>query len=111
MTSSVSQFNDETLRQYMSEQKTPLLLVFWAPWSSPCTIMEPLLRELAVDYQKRMQVARLNVDENAHAPAEFGIKSIPHLVLIDNGEVVASLAGPQPKAKVMEMLERRLQLA
>jgi thioredoxin 1 len=111
MPTGLSNLNDETLRQYLSDKKQPLLLVFWAPWCGPCTVMEPMLREIAVDYQKRLQVGRLNVDENAHAPAEFGIKAIPHLVLIDKGEVVASLSGPQPKAKVLELLERRLQLS
>ncbi len=102
--------NDDTLRTYIKEKKQPVLVAFWAPWCGPSTVMEPILRELAIDYGKRLVVARLNVDENAHAPVEFGIKSIPQILLLNEGEVVGSLTGPQPKAKLMELLDKSLPL-
>ena len=70
--------------------------------------MEGVLREVASDFSKRLTVARLNVDEIDHSPAEFGIKSIPHILLLNEGSVVASLDGPQPKAKLLELLEKNL---
>lgn len=72
--------------------------------------MEPVLREVASDFGKRLVVARLNVDENAHAPVEFGVKSIPHFIFVNEGEVVGVLNGPQPKSKILELLEKNLTL-
>ncbi len=108
MAAQLVNLNDDSLKAYLEEKKTPLLVAFWAPWSGPCTVLEPVLKEIASDYQKRMTVSRLNVDENAHAPAEYGIKSIPYILLFDQGKVVATIVGPQPKAKILETIERRL---
>jgi thioredoxin 1 len=108
MASQLLNLNDETLKAWLQDKKTPLLVAFWAPWSGPCTVLEGVLKEIASDYNKRLTVSRLNVDENAHAPAEFGIKSIPHILIFEQGKVVATIAGPQPKAKILETIERRL---
>ncbi len=100
--------NDEGLRAYLAEKKAPLLVSFFAPWSGSCQLLEQTLGELAHDYQKRVNVAMLNVDENAHAPAEYGVKNIPYMVLFDEGEVVASFSGAQPKTKLVEIIESHL---
>ncbi len=104
----LSPINDDSLKTYLAEKKAPLLVSFWAPWSTSCQILEQTLNELAQDYLKRVQIAVLNIDENAHSPAEYGIKSIPHLLLFDQGEIVASFSGAQPKNKLVEILETHL---
>ena len=102
-------YSDTTLRDELSKQSKPLLLAFWAPWSNSCKIMEPVLKELAHDYGKRLQIGIINVDENAHTPAEFGVTNIPHLTLIDRGgQAVSELCGAHPKSKIVEMIEKNL---
>ncbi len=100
--------DDEALRQYLKDRKQALLLSFWAPWCGTSTALDPLLQEIAHDYQKRLTVSRMNVDENAHAPAEYGVRSIPHLILFQDGTEVASVCGSQPKSKIVEFLETHL---
>lgn len=110
MTTALLNLNDESLRTHLADKRTSLLLAFWAPWSGPCTVMDSVLKELASDYQKKLLIGRLNVDENAHAPAVYGVKSIPHFILFENGESRAQLSGPQPKAKIVELIERHISL-
>ncbi len=106
MSTPLVNLNDESLRAHLAEKKTPLLLAFWAPWCGPSAVMDGLLKELASDYQKRVLVGRLNVDENAHSPALYGVKTIPHLILFNKSDVCAQLSGPVPKAKIVELIER-----
>ena len=81
---------------------------FWAPWCGPCLAVAPTLDELANEYESKLVVAKMNVDENANVPAEYGVRSIPFMVLIKDGKIVESLVGAQPKAKIKEVIDRSL---
>ncbi|MFX7878943.1 thioredoxin, partial [Acinetobacter baumannii] len=67
----------------------PVLLDFWAEWCGPCKMIAPILDEVAKDYSDKLQVAKINVDENQQVPAKFGIRGIPTLILFKNGQVAA----------------------
>jgi thioredoxin 1 len=100
---------DETLQDQLKKRNRPLLIAFWAPWSNACRAMEPVLKEIAVDYAKRLEIGLMNVDENAHTPAEWGIKDIPHIAIIDTqGTRLADITGPQSKSKIVEIIEKNL---
>lgn len=107
-TTLLNPINDEELRTFLHDKKSPLLVSFWAPWNSSSAMLEQTLNELAYDYQKRIQFRVMNVDENAHSPAIYGIRQVPHMVLFDHGEQVASFSGAQPKGKLVEILESHL---
>lgn len=74
---------------------TPVLVDFWAPWCGPCRMVAPILERLADAYGERLQIAKLNVDEAPEIAARFGVRSIPTLVLFQNGQPVKQLVGAQ----------------
>jgi thioredoxin 1 len=86
----------------------PVLLDFWAEWSGHCTMIAPLLLEAAESYAGRMTVAKINIDENPNAPAKFGIRSIPTLMLFKDGAVQAQKLGAMSKSQLTEFLESNL---
>ncbi|MEZ4741326.1 MAG: thioredoxin [Bdellovibrionota bacterium] len=97
---------DESFEAKVLNSDVPVLVDFWAPWCGPCLSIGPTLEALADEYQGKVTVAKMNVDENANVPAQYGVRSIPYLALFKGGEVVDSLVGSVPKVKLTEMLDR-----
>ena len=81
---------------------------FWAPWCGPCVALSPTLDALSEEYGENVSIAKMNVDENANIPAEYGVRSIPFLVMFKDGKVFDTLIGAQPKAKLKEMIDKSL---
>ncbi len=85
---------------------TPVLVDFWAPWCGPCVAIGPMLETLAEEYKGKITGAKMNVDENANTPAQFGVRSIPYIVLMKDGKVVDSIVGAVPKARIVDMISK-----
>ena len=88
------------------KSSTPVLVDFWAPWCGPCVAIGPMLETLAEEYKGKLTVAKMNVDENANTPAQFGVRSIPYIVLMKDGKVVDSIVGAVPKARLIDMISK-----
>ena len=97
--------NDENFKKEVLEADLPVLVDFWASWCGPCTMLGPVIAKLADDYQGRIKVCKVNVDEGKSAAAEYGVMSIPTLIVFKDGKVIDKFVGVLPKAKLEEKLE------
>ena len=95
----------DNFRQEVLESDTPVLLDLWAAWCGPCRLVAPVVDELATEYAGRLKVGKIDVDEQPELQEAFQALSIPTLVLVKNGEVVAKAIGARPKAALAEALE------
>ncbi len=99
---------DATFEAEVLKADLPVLVDFWAAWCGPCKMIAPVVEELARDYAGKLKVCKLNVDENNQTAAQFGIMSIPTLMLFKDGQPVERLIGYMPKAKLVEKLSPHL---
>jgi thioredoxin 1 len=86
----------------------PVLVDYWAEWCGPCKMIAPILDEVATTYDGRLQVAKMNVDENREVPAKFGIRGIPTLMLFKNGQLAATKVGALSKAQLTAFIDQNL---
>ena len=93
-------FNDEVL-----QSEKPVLIDFWAPWCGPCQMMGPIIEQLAKEYEGKVKIGKVNVDEEAELAQQFHIMSIPTIILIKDRKIVKQVVGARPKAELEAMLQ------
>ena len=96
-------FEDEVLRA-----DKPVLVDYWAEWCGPCKMIAPILEEIAEEYDGRVTIAKLNIDNNPHTPPRYGIKGIPTLMLFKDGSVEATKVGAMSKSQLSAFLDSNL---
>ncbi len=108
MAANTPEITDDTFDSEVLQSSTPVLVDFWAPWCGPCLAIGPVLEDLAKEYSGKVKVVKMNVDENANIPAQFGVRSIPYLVMFKGGDAVDSIVGAVPKNKLKDLFEKSL---
>ena len=99
---------DDTFEQEVTQAEGTVLVDYWADWCGPCKMIAPILDEIAEEYDGKIKVAKLNIDENPNTPPKFGIRGIPTLMLFKGGEVEATKVGAVSKSQLTAFIDSNL---
>lgn len=100
----VEHITDATFGAVVEKSDLPVLIDFWAPWCGPCRAMSPILDELAEEFKNRVRICKMNVDENPVTPQTYGVRAIPTMVLIKNGDTIEQITGAVTKDALKRVL-------
>ena len=104
----ITHTSDASFNADVIEAGTPVLVDYWAEWCGPCKMIAPILDEVSKDYDGKLRVAKMNVDENRDVPAKYGIRGIPTLMLFKNGNVEATRVGALSKSQLTAFLDSNI---
>ena len=99
---------DETFDAEVRNSEIPVVVDFWAEWCGPCRQIAPALEDLSGEFEGRLAIAKVNIDENPNSPSQLGVRGIPALFIFKDGEVVSNLVGAHPKASLKKWIEQSI---
>lgn len=102
------EITDASFKSEVTDSPVPVLVDFWAPWCGPCKMIAPVLEEIAQEYEGKAKIVKINIDDNQNTAAQFGVRSIPTLILFKNGNEVEKIVGAQGKDKLTALIDRVL---
>ncbi|CAM4273803.1 thioredoxin TrxA [Pseudoalteromonas sp. SR44-5] len=108
MSEKIIQLTDDGFEADVLQSDKPVLVDFWAEWCGPCKMIAPILNEVAEEFDGRVVIGKLNIDQNAGTPPKFGIRGIPTLLLFKEGQVAATKVGALSKTQLVEFLENNI---
>lgn len=104
----IKHISDASFEADVLQSTQPVLVDYWAEWCGPCKMIAPILDEVSTAYEGKLQVTKMNVDENRDIPAKFGIRGIPTLMLFKDGQLAATKVGAMSKTQMMEFIDQQL---
>jgi thioredoxin 1 len=105
MAKHVKEFTDANFEDDVTKSEIPVLVDFWATWCGPCKAIAPLIEEIAEQYDGKIKVGKLDVDQNQNSAMKYGVRSIPTLLILKDGEVINQIVGSVPKTEITDKLE------
>ena len=100
----VTEISDQSFESEVLKSPVPVLIDFWAPWCAPCRAIAPVVEELAKEYEGKIKVVKLNVDDNPQTPQRYGVRGIPNLILFQGGNVRDQIVGAVPKKRLVDAI-------
>ena len=104
----IKHVTDATFEAEVLQSAQPILVDYWAEWCGPCKMIAPILDEVSTAYEGKLNIAKMNVDENREIPAKFGIRGIPTLMLFKDGQLAATKVGALSKAQLIAFIDQQL---
>ncbi|MHB8137081.1 MAG: thioredoxin [Smithellaceae bacterium] len=104
----VKHANDSNFSTVVLKEEKPTLVDFWAPWCGPCRAIGPILEELATEYKDKVNIVKVNVDDNPATASQYGVRSIPTLLLVKNGKVQETSIGLLSRNQLVALLDKNL---
>lgn len=108
MMGNITEVGDHNFEDEVLKSNLPVLVDFWAPWCGPCKSIAPIVAEIAAEYEGKLKVAKLNVDDHPATASRYGIRGIPNLIILKAGTVKEQIVGAVPKARLVSAIEKAL---
>ena len=108
MSGNIDEATDANWKDTVLESNVPVLVDFWAPWCGPCRAVAPVMEEIAGEYQGKVKIVKLNVDDNQQVAGSLGIRSIPTIILFSGGTEKERVIGLRPKGAFAELIDKAL---
>ena len=108
MSSKIIYLSDDNFEEEVLKSDTPVLVDYWAEWCGPCKMMTPILDDIVTEYQNKIKVTKLNIDDNPDTPPKYGIRGIPTLMLFKDGNVEATKVGAISKSQLTAFIDQHL---
>jgi thioredoxin 1 len=102
----INEFTDANFKAEVLDSTIPVLIDFWAPWCGPCRMVAPVVEQIATEYAGKAKVGKVNVDDNPTIATNYGIRSIPTLIVIKAGKVIGQVIGAVGKGELMKLLDK-----